>query len=376
MESVTDTAADAFKVALEAGDVVLEFGRSSEPATLNGERTVAVSDRIVLPLDTARRLLLSLDDSLKRHAAALRAAEAKALPPAEAAVAAKPGQVAVRAPANEAGERSALLFRLVGELGVPYQYERSFRISAAGLLANRFLLTLNKRDVTGDARERMLDICDRLDMPRTLRAVAEDRFGMAGCVHFGFEGDAGSTICKLYLERAVPPEEARRARERTEPVLLHLAFKWDPDSEAHVTTEYYWHPFLSAREIEGRLAQHVYRDGPQASLEIANAVLALAAGKVAAERLQYLEVQEKETDRRSFDLNVYNARLQVKDLQPFLHRMRELYAVRPGQFQALYDQINMKVLGHLAGGVHRNGKDFFNLYYGVTGFPHFHGGFR
>ena len=36
----------------------------------------------------------------------------------------------------------------------------------------------------------------------------------------------------------------------------------------------------------------------------------------------------------------------------------------------------MKALGHLAGGVHRNGKDFFNLYYGVTGLPHFHEGFR
>ena len=45
-------------------------------------------------------------------------------------------------------------------------------------------------------------------------------------------------------------------------------------------------------------------------------------------------------------------------------------------FQALYDQIKMKALGHLAGGVHRNGKDFFNLYYGVTGLPHFHEGFR
>ena len=83
-----------------------------------------------------------------------------------------------------------------------------------------------------------------------------------------------------------------------------------------------------------------------------------------------------ENARRSFDLNLYNAKLQVKDMQPLLHRMREHFGVRPGQMQALYDQIKTKALGHLAGGVHRNGEDFFNVYYGVVGLPHFHAGFR
>ena len=31
--------------------------------------------------------------------------------------------------------------------------------------------------------------------------------------------------------------------------------------------------------------------------------------------------------------------------------------------------------GFKAGGVHRDGGDFFNLYYGVAGFPLFHGRF-
>ena len=29
------------------------------------------------------------------------------------------------------------------------------------------------------------------------------------------------------------------------------------------------------------------------------------------------------------------------------------------------------LLGHLAGGVHRDGRDFFNVYYGATGLPRF-----
>ncbi|MGH8686526.1 MAG: hypothetical protein ACREVQ_02345 [Burkholderiales bacterium] len=370
MAPVKETAANAFKVSLEAGDLVVEFGRIGDAAP-GGPGTVAVSDRIVLPLDTARRLVLSLGDSLGRHAAALRAAEAKALPPGEAAVAARPGQVAVRAPADEAGEKGALLLRLVGELDVPHQYERSFRISEAGLMANRYLLTIDRRDLLGDPRERLLAICERLGMPAALRSAAEQRFEMTSCAHFGFEGDPDSVVCKLYLERQVPDDEARRAREQGQPALLHLAFKWQIGGGTEVTSEYLWYPQLATAQIEARLASHVYRDRAQASLALAKEVLALAAAKVPVDQLQYLEVQEPGNGRKSFDLNLYNARLQVKDLQPVLYRMRDLFGVRPGQFQALYDQIKGKTMGHLAGGVHRNGKDFFNLYYGVAGFPLF-----
>ncbi len=376
MTQPKETFADAFKTAVEAGDIVVEFGRVGQAPSPGAGRTVAVSDRVVLPIDTARRLLVSLGECLRQHATELRAAEAKALSPGEAAVAARPGQAAAQAAPDEAGRKAQLLLRLVGELDVPHQYERSFRIAEGSLLANRFLLTLNRADIQGDPRARVLGICDQLDMPGELREAAGARFEMAHCVHFGFEADPEGIVAKLYLERRVPPEEAQRARARGEPLLLHLAFKWALGGGARVTTEYLWHPALSAGEIAERLARHVYRDGAPGSLDIAREVLALAAGRVAAEKLQYLEVQEPGNGRRSFDLNLYNARLEVKDAQTLLYRMRDLYGVRPGRFQALYDQIAAKSLGHLAGGVHRDGRDFFNLYYGVAGFPRFHDRFQ
>jgi len=364
-----ETAADAFRVVLEGDDVVMEFGRLREPAG-SGERVIALSERISLPLDAAKRLVLSLGDSLRPHAAALRAAEAKALSPAGAAQALQKGPAGPAVAAAPAGDRGALLLQLVADLGVPYQYERSFRISQGSLQANRFLLTLNKRDIPGDPRARALAICDRLGMPDAARRAAEEAFESANCLHFGFEGGPESVICKLYLERAVPADEAQRARGRGEPVPLHLAFKWDVLDNAYVVTRYLWHPSLGAQQIEQRLA-HVYRGAGAASLVIARAVLALAAGRVAAEKLQYLEVQEDQNDRRSFDLNVYDARLQVKDAQQVLYAMRQRFDLRPGQFQALYDQIKARTLGHLAGGVHRDGREFFNVYYGVAGFPRF-----
>jgi len=362
--------ADAFKVALEADQLVVEFGRILEPASSGGAAAVGVADRVVLPLEVARRLASRLGDCLRPFQSAIAAEEAKLLSPAQAALAARAGQEATRAPNNEAGERAAQLLRLVGDLGVPYQYERSFRICDHALMANRFLLTLDVADLGDSASARTLEIGDRLGMPGSARQIAEANLAMARSIHFGFEADDNAIICKLYLERCVEAPELQRARSEGAPVLLHLALKWDVTKGTAVTTRYHWRPALSLAEIEARLA-HVYRDGPQTSLDLARAVLDLTKGRVAPEQLQYLEVEEAENDRRSFDLNLYNARLQVSDMQPLLHRMREHFNVRPGRVQALYDQIRDKALGHLAGGIHRNGQDFFNIYYGVVGLPYF-----
>lgn len=366
--------ADAFKLSVDGESMIIEFGHGAGHMP-NGEPRVAVTDRMVVPLAMVHRLAIQLDDALKPHAAGLRLQQAQALPPAQAAVAARPGAAPARPAPEEAGDRAAELIRQVGALAVPHQYERSFRIAERSLQANRFLLTFNTRDVLGDARARVLEICDRMAMPEAARVMAEARFDMAHCIHFGFEGEADAIVCKLYLERAVSEEEARQARAESRAVLLHLAFKWDVVRRQAVTTRYHWYPALTGAEIETRLA-HVYGGTDRPSFDIARAVLRLGQDHVPAERMQYLEVEEAENDRRSFDLNLYNARLQMKDIQPLLTRMREHFSVRPGQFQALYDQVKSLALGHLAGGVHRNGQDFFNLYYGVVALPHFHERFQ
>jgi hypothetical protein len=127
---------------------------------------------------------------------------------------------------------------------------------------------------------------------------------------------------------------------------------------------------LPLDEVDKRLAA-LYAGGAQSgSLDIARSILRATSERAPAEKLQYLEVEE-ENGRRSFDLNVYDAALQVKDVQEALFAMRERFAVRPGQFQALYDQVKARAFGHLAGGVHRDGRDFFNVYYGVSGYPRF-----
>jgi len=348
-----DSRVEAFRGRAERDSIIVEFGN------LAGADEIALCAQLVLPSNTAKRLAIALADALRRYA-----------PDALSPEAAQRSVTPLNAPPDAAGEKAALLLKLVADLGVPFQHERSFRISPGALHANRFLLSLNAADIVGGPMRGVMGICASLGIPEASRRAAEEHLDRAACVHFGFEEADGRLLCKLYLERQVPEEEAEDAAARRAPVLLHLAFKWDPATQAELVTRYSWYPRLPLSELESRLGA-VYRSGEQAaSLDIARSVLRAAAQRAPAEQLQYLEVEE-ENGRHSFDLNVYDAALQLKDVQDALYAMREHFDVRRGRFQALYDQIKARALGHLAGGVHRNGEDFFNVYYGVSGFPRY-----
>lgn len=350
---LTGIRADAFRAAILERRIAIEFGR-----TLADNTGVAGSTRILLDAPAVARLISALQEAGGRHAAAWAATDAEPVTQASRA------PTRSHAEPDEAATRASLMFGLLDQLGCPYYHERSFRISERTVAANRFLLTVNTKSISGDAGAAVLGICRKLSMPEDLQRQVGEAFPGAKAVHFGFEGDE-RILYKVYLERRDAHEEGLGVAPGT-PVLLHLAFKWDSDAPAQrAISRYRWFPHLSAAQIGGRMAA-IYRDDRTSpSFEISQEVLKIAAGGMDEKGMQYLEVQEDGNERLSFDLNVYDAGLQLKELQPQLARMREHFGVRPGQFQALYDQVKTRILGHLAGGIHRNGREFFNVYYGV-----------
>lgn len=348
---MTQQQPDAFRGLVDGQDIVVEFGQG-------GPEGVTGGSRIVLPAETARRLLARLGDTLARFA-----------PEALAQDAPLRGTTPLNAPPDPAGERAALTLRLVAGLGAPRNHERSFRLAPGALTANRFLLSLNPVDIPGDAPARVLQACEGLGMPQAVRAEVARRFGEVACVHFGFEEGGSRMLSKLYLEFELGEAARQRARAQAEPLLLHLAFKWAPGDADAVVSRYWLHPGLTAQGIAERLLAMYPQEAQRPSLEIARSVLELAASRAPAGALQYLEVTEDGNPRRSWDLNCYDAVLQLKDVQEALYAMRDRFGIRPGQFQALYDQVRDSRFGHLAGGIHRDGADFFNVYYGVSGYP-------
>ena len=265
--------------------------------------------------------------------------------------------------------RGATLLELVRRLGTRHLHERSVRIREKTLLTNRFLVTVNKHELSGDSHATILDMCRQLKMPQAFVTDASQNLSTAQFIHFGFEADDEFSLYKLYLEFTRQGERpAAVSQEDSQTKLLHRAYKWDPSrTQRQAVTDYHWHQSLTVDQIAQRL-QSVYEESKSGEpIAIARGVLEAAAQKMPSQDIQYLEATEDDSCRRSFDLNVYDAELQIQDLRPLLYRMFRHYQIDLSLFNTFYQPLKTRIFGHLAGGTHRNGREFFNLYYGAEG---------
>lgn len=376
---------DSFRMRREDdGRIALEFGSRAEvsPGAPAGPAAAfALSHRIVMTERAAWRMVDGLARALGRPLSSASAAAPPAAPPAPPAKPARVGATVidlgtdatlalrgttpVNLPQDPMAEKADWLMNAVREMAPEHYQERSFRIAPGSLQANRFLLSIGSRQMPPEALERAWAIARHLGLPAALRPEVEAAFARADHLHFGFEGEPERVICKLYFERTVSGLEAAQARETGQPALQYEAFKWNTATGETVRSNYHWFAGLPMVAIAERM-DVLCADADAVVGAMARAVLDAAASRLPPERLLYLEVVEPGQPRRSFDLNLYDAELTVRDLQAVLFSMRDHFAVRPGQFQALYDQIKTRRMGHMAGGIHRNGQPFFNVYFGGT----------
>jgi hypothetical protein len=108
----------------------------------------------------------------------------------------------------------------------------------------------------------------------------------------------------------------------------------------------------------------LYNEKDNSPYEIVKGILDLAASKVGNDKFLFLGVGEENNPRNSFDINIYRANLQMKDIYPFLLEMCRFYSVSENRFKKLFEPIEKQIFGHIAGGIDRKGKDFLTIYFG------------
>jgi hypothetical protein len=258
-----------------------------------------------------------------------------------------------------------VVFQLVAELDKPCGYERSFKISEQSLLANRFMLGVDTKEMT---EANLLGICSRLGMPQDHLEEFERNLPDANLALFGFEDCEGSCNYKVYLEYWEKlTKELPSKPNKTEPVVLHLGFKWDVLDNTKATIAHYTcYPLLNIDKILERLSR-IYRGyHDRASHDIARAIIELAASRIRNDSPIYLEAAEDNNPRKSFDVNMYKANLRMCDLYPSLVKAAEHFSIPAEKFDRLNALISKKMFGHLSGGIDKKGRDFLTFYYEVT----------
>ena len=262
-------------------------------------------------------------------------------------------------------DKVKLLFGFLKEHQMQPAFERSWGFQVQELHADRFLLGFEKKQVGANPDEKLVDVCLRMDMPEDFLEVFLKNLPSAKIVGFGFGEDENTCIIKAYLELGAPFYRAGSTFDKSEPYLSHLGLKWDADDRSRkALARYTCSPGLSASMVQRRLADDFYGDAAAKPFQIIHGILEHAAAKGGEQRFDFLDVSEENNPRSSYDINVYGAYLQLSEIHSFLLAICRYYQIPEEEFRSRYEQAQNHVLGHIAGGRNRHGKDFLTLYFG------------
>ena len=349
--------ANAFHAASGREEVVLLFGQHVPAPRSQTEQRLEFMQRVVLNPFTAKRLALQLQNAVQAH-------ERTYGPLDKEPTAIEPTSFYGAGAVNE---RARLLLDLAKGLETEFGVERSFKVLEKRLLGNRFLVTMTKDAIGNHTRQKLLDICSQINMPEDFQDVYRENLSFAKYVHFGYEENEKSSIYKAYLEFPANWEaEFLNKPAGADSFALYLGFKWDTSiNTKRALTRYTCYPRIPPETILERLSNLYEGSAQRDSMEIVKGILETALGRIGYGRILYLEVSEDNNPRRSFDINMYRAKLRLEELHPLLLRMCRRFSITEERFRALFDPVRSKRFGHLSGGIDREGKDFLTVYYGI-----------
>lgn len=255
---------------------------------------------------------------------------------------------------------SALAHRLYGWIrNLPLDgVERSFKLLAGQLWQDRFLVGLR---TSGLAAEDADFLAARMDAPPEFRAALRTHLPRASFVHVGFEGAADRSTYKLYLEFAPPGPGRPREQENAMP--LYLGYKWDPlDNSRRAVSTYRQPSSLSLADVRGKMAA-AYGDARPALLAMAQTLVTEAARRTSAESLRFVDVTDGDAQRLSFDVNLYESGLTLRDIAPQLRAFATHLDIPSSELEALMDKASHDIAGHVSGGTDRHGRAFLTIYH-------------
>ncbi len=356
--------ADVAQIKTSRDEFMLLFGRLRAGRRDRDEHRIPLEERIILSPVTAKRFAVQLDNFIRYYETEFGLLQKKAIRQ-ERLVPTPP----MRPPAFRSAkgvEKADLLFRFLEDHRVKPAFERSWGFLTEKLLGNRFLLGFEKKSIGQNPDEKILDVCLRMDMPADFLVVLQENLPHADIVGFGFGEDGDSCIVKAYLEFGASfYRSAKGALPKDDPYLSHLGLKWHAeDSAKKALARYTCFPGCTNREMQDRLSDGFYGDTSNSPFEIVKGILDLASQKVDKDRFAYLDVMEENNPRSSYDINLYGANLQLKEIYSFLLDLCRYYRIPEAQLGDRYATKKTNILGHLAGGRDRDGRDFLTLYFG------------
>lgn len=241
---------------------------------------------------------------------------------------------------------AALLpFAIAEELGIPCAYERSIKISPAGILPNRFLLSIDTRLLSLDQAK---SACVRLGLPPLQITKFSKRYHRAAQFMMGYEEGQQDSVLKVYLEM--------RGLRRPA-VLSHIGWKWTVASTEVSQPRLTLYRRVKCPNTNSRLKflQRCVGAADSAPLRLAGDVLEREeASRVELTCLAIIESGQC----RGADLNLYPMGLAVQSLSEPLAAMMAQFGLSQALLDTVLSLSGTKQLGHLS-----IGAEYLTIYY-------------
>ena len=241
---------------------------------------------------------------------------------------------------------AALLpFAIAQELSIPCAYERSIKISPAGILPNRFLLSIDTSSLTLDQAK---SACIRLGLPPQQIAKLSKRYHRAAQFMMGYEEGLQDSTLKIYLEM-------RGLRHLA--VLSHIGWKWSVASKEVSQPRFTLYRRVKCPSTNSRLEflQRCVGAADSAPLRLASEVL----NREEASHVELTCLAVLENGRcRGADLNLYPMGLTVQSLSESLAAMMEQFGLSHALLDTVLSLCGTKQLGHLSVGA-----EYLTIYY-------------
>jgi tryptophan halogenase len=244
------------------------------------------------------------------------------------------------------------------QLPGPYGFESSVKCVDNQLFSHRFLVTFPK--VAIDMGVDLDSFLSALNFPLTGKIKLQALLIKGDIIHLGFEQALNEFVCKIYIEES---QRVRQMLQHTglvdlEKIPVHRALKWYQNGIC-IESNYDWLP-CSTKKI---LCQQIQILCPSINGNVIEKLISLVCKKASLQSVQLLQVTEKGNPRKSFDLNLYDAHINVGDIEPLLSNLFTGDALT-GLHRFINSDIRDQQLGHLGAGLSREGRPFVTLYYG------------
>ena len=249
--------------------------------------------------------------------------------------------------------------------------EGSFKISMGGFQKKRLLMGIQRKDITESI---LFNILYQLNMPNHFVQIFQSHLPLSNIILFGFEESTTHFYYKVYLEFWEKNKKLLEYSMQDKTKLLqYIGFKWDAihlNQEYITMYDYYPRIYIAMilKRLEHLFSQTDLKKHSKTLIEIIQSMILYATQSIEKpeDKLIYLEANEHNNLRCSFDLNLYKANITLGDIEVYIYKLCRLFSISKTDVYHFINQIKSKPLGHISGGTDRHGKAFLTCYYELS----------